>query len=89
MRKNERPERRERREKLYYLTADGRVISSFDVANAVFIMSGQKVSPFDRKVLDVIVGGFSGIVKELDETEANDIVDDNVSRGKHGTMRIN
>ena len=86
MRRNERPERRE---KLYYLTTDGRVISSFDVANAVFIMSGQKVSPFDRKALDVIVGGFSGIVKELDETEANDIVDENVRRGKHGTMRIN
>ena len=89
MRKNERPERRERREKLYYLTTDGRVISSFDVANACFIMLGKRVSPFDRKELDLIVGSCAGIVKELDETEANDIVDDNVRRGKHGTMRIN
>lgn len=81
-------ERREKRDNRYFLTTDGRIIKGYDITNAWFIATGNKVSPFDRKTLDYIVTKCAGIVKELDDDEAADQMDDLNRRGKHGRLRI-
>lgn len=78
-----------RKGKVYYLTMDGKVISNFDIANAYYILNGKRIDAHDYKWLESIVKDCKGIVKELDDLEAMDIVDDFTRRGKYGTVKIN
>ena len=73
----------------YYLTTDGNVISNYDIANIIYIVGGERVSPYEFATIESYASKCKGIIKELDPEEAMDIIDEKTSRTGEGGMKIN
>ena len=69
-----------KKEKLFFLTTEGKVISSFDISNIIFITTGKRVSPYMQSAIISYADGYPGIVKQLDAEEAQDMVDESMER---------
>ena len=69
-----------KKEKTFFLTTEGKVISSFDISNIIFITTGKRISPYMQSVIISYADGYPGIVKQLDAEEAQDIADNSIDR---------
>ena len=69
-----------KKEKRFFLTTEGKVISSFDISNIIFITTGKRISPYMHAAIFSYADGYPGIVKQLDAEEAQDMVDENMER---------
>ncbi len=69
-----------KKEKLFFLTTEGKVISSFDISNIIFITTGKRVSPYMQSTIIEYADSCPGIVKQLDAEEAQDMVDESTER---------
>ena len=69
-----------KKEKIFFLTTEGKVISSFDISNIIFITTGKRISPYMHSAIFSYADGYPGIVKQLDAEEAQDMVDESMER---------
>ena len=69
-----------KKEKIFFLTTEGKVISSFDISNIIFITTGKRVSPYMQSAIIEYADSCLGIVKQLDAEEAQDMVDESTER---------
>lgn len=69
-----------KKEKIFFLTTEGKVISSFDISNIIFITTGKRVSPYMQSAIIEYADSCPGIVKQLDADEAQDMVDESTER---------
>ena len=69
-----------KKEKIFFLTTEGKVISSFDISNIIFITTGKRISPYMHSAIFSYADGYPGIVKQLDAEEAQDIADNSMDR---------
>ena len=69
-----------KKEKIYFLTTEGKIISSFDISNIIFITTGKRISPYMHSAIFSYADGYPGIVKQLDAEEAQDIADNSMDR---------
>ena len=69
-----------KKEKTFFLTTEGKVISSFDISNIIFITTGKRVSPYMQSAIIEYADSCPGIVKQLDAEEAQDMVDESTER---------
>lgn len=69
-----------KKEKTFFLTTEGKVISSFDISNIIFITTGKRVSPYMQSAIISYADSCPGIVKQLDAEEAQDMVDESTER---------
>ena len=69
-----------KKEKIFFLTTEGKVISSFDISNIIFITTGKRVSPYMQSAIIEYADSCPRIVKQLDAEQAQDMVEESMER---------